>query len=220
MPWRLSSGAPPCGGRFADGHVRPVAPAEMAGISERGRTRQPTRVNPRRKPAWFCSVLPAGSYSAFDMNAKRGRTVGSELTSRAARNGRDRPVNLSKGVREKRISALLARNRRTSGARQSPVARLRRRVGLGLAGDRGKPNRRDATMLARLHRVGALPPVFVPAADHAAMRGLIRPLRAVRPIAPRARQPLQGFPRRHGRKQGRATGWRMAYSTSRSNGLI
>jgi hypothetical protein len=44
----------------------------MAGISEPGRTRHPALVNPRRNPAWFCSVLLAGFQSGFDMNAKRG----------------------------------------------------------------------------------------------------------------------------------------------------
>src|SRR5271169_1606630 len=34
-------------------------------------------------------------------------------------------------------------------------------------GDRVKTNRRDATMLARLHRAGELTPVWVPDADHA-----------------------------------------------------
>src|SRR5271168_651427 len=33
-------------------------------------------------------------------------------------------------------------------------------------GDRVKTNRRDATMLARLHRAGELTPVWVPDADH------------------------------------------------------
>ena len=37
-------------------------------------------------------------------------------------------------------------------------------------GDRVKTNRRDATMLARLHRAGELTPVWVPGADHEAMR--------------------------------------------------
>jgi hypothetical protein len=36
-------GAPRCTGRFADGRVRRVAPAEMAGISEPGRTRAACR---------------------------------------------------------------------------------------------------------------------------------------------------------------------------------
>ena len=41
-------------------------------------------------------------------------------------------------------------------------------------GDRVKTDRRDATMLARLHRAGELTPVWVPDADHEAMRDLIR----------------------------------------------
>ena len=38
-------------------------------------------------------------------------------------------------------------------------------------GDRVKTNRRDATMLARLHRAGELTPVWVQDAEHEAMRG-------------------------------------------------
>src|SRR4030088_2172485 len=79
------------------------------------------------------------------------------------------------------------------------------------AGDRVKTNRRDATMLARLHRAGELTPVWVPDADHEAMRDLIRLRSVVRQIVTRARQHLQGFLLRHGRKHGRGTAWRMAY---------
>ena len=78
-------------------------------------------------------------------------------------------------------------------------------------GDRVKTNRRDATMLARLHRAGELTPVWVPDADHEAMRDLIRLRSVVRQIVTRARQHLQGFLLRHGRKHGRGTAWRMAY---------
>src|SRR5256886_14221466 len=56
------------------------------------------------------------------------------------------------------------------------------------AGDRVKTNRRDATMLARLHRVGELTPVWVPDADHEAMRDLIRLRSVIRQIVTRARQ--------------------------------
>ena len=42
------------------------------------------------------------------------------------------------------------------------------------AGERVKTNRRDATLLARLHRAGELTAVWVPDADHEAMRDLIR----------------------------------------------
>jgi transposase len=79
------------------------------------------------------------------------------------------------------------------------------------AGDRVKTNRRDATMLARLHRAGELTPVWVPDTDHEAMRDLIRLRSVVRQIVTRARQHLQGFLLRHGRKHGGGTAWRMAY---------
>jgi transposase len=78
-------------------------------------------------------------------------------------------------------------------------------------GDRVKTDRRDATLLARLHRAGELTPVWVPDADHEAMRDLVR-LRSVVPqVVTRARQHLQGFLLRHGRKHGRGTAWRLAY---------
>ena len=79
------------------------------------------------------------------------------------------------------------------------------------SGDRVKTNRRDATMLARLHRAGELTSVWVPDAEHEAMRDLIRLRSVVRQIVTRARQHLQGFLLRHGRKHGRGTAWRMAY---------
>ena len=41
-------------------------------------------------------------------------------------------------------------------------------------GDRVKTNRRDATMLARLHRAGELTPVWVPDGAHEARRDLVR----------------------------------------------
>ena len=78
-------------------------------------------------------------------------------------------------------------------------------------GDRVKTNRRDATMLARLNRAGELTPVWVPDTDHEAMRDLIRLRSVVRQVVTRARQHLQGFLLRHGRKHERGTAWRMAY---------
>ena len=78
-------------------------------------------------------------------------------------------------------------------------------------GDRVKTNRRDATMLARLNRAGELTPVWVPDADHEAMRDLIRLRSVVRQVVTRARQHLQGFLLRHGRKHERGTAWRKAY---------
>jgi len=58
-------------------------------------------------------------------------------------------------------------------------------------GDRVKTDRRDATMLARLHRAGELTAVWVPDADHEAMRDLVRLRSVVRQIVTRARQHLQ-----------------------------
>ena len=78
-------------------------------------------------------------------------------------------------------------------------------------GNRVKTDRRDATMLARLHRAGELTPVWVPDADHEAVRDLVRLRSVVRQVVTRARQNLQGFLLRHGRKHGRGTAWRMAY---------
>ncbi|WP_352778987.1 IS110 family transposase [Mesorhizobium sp. M0571] len=78
-------------------------------------------------------------------------------------------------------------------------------------GDRVKTNRRDATMLARLYRAGELTPVWVPDADHEAMRDLIRLRSVVRQMVTRAHQHLQGFLLRHGRKHERGTAWRKAY---------
>ena len=60
-------------------------------------------------------------------------------------------------------------------------------------GDRVKTNRRDATMLARFHRAGELTPVWVPDADHEAMRDLIRLRGVVRQIVTRARQIFRDF---------------------------
>ena len=78
-------------------------------------------------------------------------------------------------------------------------------------GERVKTDRCDATMLARLHRAGELTPVWVPDAGHEAMRDLIRLRGVVRYVVTRARQHLQGFLLRHGRKHERGTAWKMAY---------
>jgi transposase len=55
------------------------------------------------------------------------------------------------------------------------------------AGDRVKTDRRDAAMLAKLHRAGELTAVWVPDAAHEAMRDLVRArATAVRVTARRA----------------------------------
>ena len=42
------------------------------------------------------------------------------------------------------------------------------------AGDRVKTDRRDAVMLAKLHRAGELTPIWIPDVAHEAMRDLVR----------------------------------------------
>jgi transposase len=79
------------------------------------------------------------------------------------------------------------------------------------AGDRIKTDRRDAAMLARLHRAGELTSVWVPDPAHEAMRDLVR-LRAgaIRDVT-RSRQQLQGFLLRHDRVYAGKKGWTLAY---------
>lgn len=61
------------------------------------------------------------------------------------------------------------------------------------AGDRVKSDRRDALMLAKLHRAGELTAVWVPDATHEAMRDLIRARATAVRVLGKARQHLQGF---------------------------
>ena len=74
------------------------------------------------------------------------------------------------------------------------------------AGDRIKTDRRDAVMLAKLHRAGELTAVWVPDAAHQAMRDLIRArTTAVRALG-KARQHLQEFLTPRSRTPGRGLG--------------
>lgn len=66
------------------------------------------------------------------------------------------------------------------------------------AGDRVKTDRRDAEKLARLHRSGELTAVFVPDAEHEALRDLVRLRQAAKADERRARQRLTKFLLRHG----------------------
>jgi transposase len=67
------------------------------------------------------------------------------------------------------------------------------------AGERVKTDRRDAANLAKLHRAGELTGVWVPDADHEAMRDLVRARRLALQAIRRTRQQLGGFLLRHGR---------------------
>ena len=66
-------------------------------------------------------------------------------------------------------------------------------------GDRVKTDRRDAVLLARLHRAGELTAVWVPDEGHEAMRDLVRARTAAMEGLRRARQQLTGFLLRHDR---------------------
>ncbi len=67
------------------------------------------------------------------------------------------------------------------------------------SGDRVKTDRRDAVMLAKLHRAGELTAVWVPDAAHEAMRDLVRARATALRVLGKARHHLQGFLLRHGR---------------------
>jgi transposase len=79
------------------------------------------------------------------------------------------------------------------------------------AGDRVKTDRRDAVMLAKLHRAGELTAVWVPDDAHEAMRDLVRARATSRQVLTKARQHLQGFLLRHGRVYSGTKGWTRMY---------
>jgi transposase len=79
------------------------------------------------------------------------------------------------------------------------------------AGDRVKTDRRDAQMLAKLHRAGELTAVWVPDGGHEAMRDLVRSRATAVRVTDQARQHLQGFLLRHGRVYPGRKGWTKAY---------
>ena len=79
------------------------------------------------------------------------------------------------------------------------------------AGDRIKTDRRDALMLAKLHRAGELTPIWIPDAAHEAMRDLVRARATAVRVLSKARQHLQGFLLRHDRIYHGARAWTLAY---------
>ena len=78
------------------------------------------------------------------------------------------------------------------------------------AGDRVKTDRRDAEKLARSYRAGDLTSVWVPDAEHEALRDLVRAREAAKKDQMRARHRLGKFLLRHGRR--RPAHLRMAWS--------
>ena len=79
------------------------------------------------------------------------------------------------------------------------------------AGDRVKTDRRDALMLAKLHRAGELTPIWIPDEAHEAMRDLVRARATAVRVLGKARQHLQGFLLRHERLYRGARAWTLAY---------
>ena len=79
------------------------------------------------------------------------------------------------------------------------------------AGDRVKTDRRDALILAKLHRAGELTAIWIPDAAHEAMRDLVRARATAVRVLVKARQHLQGFLLRHERIYRGARAWTLAY---------
>jgi len=79
------------------------------------------------------------------------------------------------------------------------------------SGDRVKTDRRDAMMLAKLHRAGELTAIWIPDAAHEAIRDLVRARATAGRVLSKARQHLQGFLLRHDRIYRGARAWTLAY---------
>ncbi|WP_085033604.1 IS110 family transposase [Ensifer aridi] len=79
------------------------------------------------------------------------------------------------------------------------------------SGERVKTNRRDAVALARLHRAGELPGVWVPDVVHEAVRDLVRAREASADDLRRKRQQLLSFLLRHGRIYEGGGHWTLAH---------
>jgi transposase len=79
------------------------------------------------------------------------------------------------------------------------------------AGDRVKTDRRDAEMLARLHRAGELESVYVPLLEDEAVRDLTRAREDAKAAQTRARHQLKSFLLRNGISYAGKTAWTPAH---------
>ncbi len=79
------------------------------------------------------------------------------------------------------------------------------------AGERLKTDRRDALMLARLHRAGELTSVWVPDQEQEAVRDLTRAREDMKSLELKTRQRLGAFLLRHGRMYGGQSRWTQAH---------
>jgi transposase len=80
------------------------------------------------------------------------------------------------------------------------------------AGDRVKTDRRDALMLARLHRAHELTQVWIPDGEHEALRDLTRARGDMKDAERRARQRLLAFLLRHGQRYDGKSNWTQAHA--------
>jgi transposase len=79
------------------------------------------------------------------------------------------------------------------------------------SGNRIKTDRRDAIMLASLHRAGELTAVYVPRAEDEAIRDLVRARQDAVKAERVAKQQLKGFLLRHGIKNAGPGDWKPSY---------
>lgn len=79
------------------------------------------------------------------------------------------------------------------------------------AGERLKTDRRDALMLARLHRAGELTAVWVPDQEQEAIRDLTRAREDMKSLELKCRQRLGAFLLRHGRVYAGKSRWTQAH---------
>src|SRR5258708_20704649 len=79
------------------------------------------------------------------------------------------------------------------------------------AGDRVKTDRRDAEKLARCYRAGELTPVWVPDAEHEALRDLVRAREAAKKGQLKARHRLGKVARRKGSPPAGMKAWTKQY---------
>jgi transposase len=79
------------------------------------------------------------------------------------------------------------------------------------SGDRIKNDRRDAIMLARLHRAGELTPSYVPSAEDEAMRDLTRAREDAKSDEKKSKQRLLSFLLRSGHKYTGGSPWSKAH---------